>query len=113
VTVDGDHLSSRGSHHENQPPDSQIIHEVDLDDFLQGLEWEGYTDLWENGGLVRNLDRESAQDEFGETYNEETYGDEVDDYYEESLATVIGGKLEIHIENEQHQTQIMKWVQEG
>lgn len=111
VTVDGGLLSSRGSHRGNQPPDSQITHEEDLDDFLTGLEYE-YSDLWENGGLVRNLDREAAQGEFGDTYNEEAYGDEVDDYYGESLATVIGGKFEIYIENDQHREQIMRWVSE-
>ena len=37
---------------------------------------------------------------------------QVDDYYGESLATVIAGKLEIHIKNQRHSERISAWLQE-
>jgi hypothetical protein len=113
VNAEGERISFNDPENPNPWTTHNFDLQVELDDLMDELDQEYSSHLYEGeGAFIKDLDREDAQEEFGETYHDEVWGDRVDDYHGESLATVIAGRFEIHIENPHHRERISAWLQE-
>ena len=114
VSDTGERVSFRGSNTPHFWDYHKFDLKMDLDDFLKELKDEGYSSQpYEKlGYLIRYLNQEEAQGEFGAAYNDEVYGGEVDDYHGMPLSTIVGGRLEISLPTSPHRDQILKWMAE-
>jgi len=113
VDVEGERISYR-NHLDPEPwKTHNFDQEMDLDDLLQWLERDFGLDTDSSEPHFRKiLDREDAQEEFGDTYNDDAWGNETHPYDESPMSEVVGGEFEVFIPRADHLERILQWLQE-
>lgn len=107
---EGEMISYRNFDREGKPPweTHNFIQEAALDDFVEMLK-EGPYSIEGGDWWTRSLDREDAQNEFGDTYGEDL--GPPSDYDGTPSNEVVGGGFSIHLENfKEYLDRIDGWV---